>query len=220
MKCMLCLKRMHSIFMLLSGYNLIWHRLTIFAIFLWCSRPFSWSWWLWLLLTGVNLAGSLGVKFVGLFVILLVGINTAWDLWKLLGDVHLSLVLTRTMLINEISCISQLCLGFMSSFHFSSGGFCQALDCSSVWADNDPHVPVHYNVCCPFCHVKQKVCKCNLNMNFLYQLQRIPGPETSNGPCFFPFTQWSRRRLLQLGFSVSSDWKQPAQCHYARMWVV
>ncbi|XP_034163663.2 protein O-mannosyl-transferase 2 [Pangasianodon hypophthalmus] len=55
-------------------------------------RPFSWSWWLWLLLTGVNLAGSLGVKFVGLFVILLVGINTAWDLWKLLGDVCLSLV--------------------------------------------------------------------------------------------------------------------------------
>ncbi|XP_027028125.1 protein O-mannosyl-transferase 2 isoform X1 [Tachysurus fulvidraco] len=56
------------------------------------NRPFSWSWWLWLLLTGVNLAGSLGVKFVGLFVILLVGINTAWDLWKLLGDISLSLV--------------------------------------------------------------------------------------------------------------------------------
>lgn len=55
-------------------------------------RPFSWFWWLWLLLTGVNLAGALGVKFVGLFVILLVGINTAWDLWRLLGDVHLSLM--------------------------------------------------------------------------------------------------------------------------------
>lgn len=55
-------------------------------------RPFSCSWWLWLILTGVNLAGSLGVKFVGLFIILLVGINTAWDLWKLLGDVRLSLV--------------------------------------------------------------------------------------------------------------------------------
>ncbi|KAI4900392.1 hypothetical protein NFI96_017768, partial [Prochilodus magdalenae] len=55
-------------------------------------RPFSWSWWLWLLLTGVNLSGSLGVKFVGLFIILLVGINTAWDLWRLLGDLQLSLV--------------------------------------------------------------------------------------------------------------------------------
>ncbi|XP_051502067.1 protein O-mannosyl-transferase 2 isoform X2 [Myxocyprinus asiaticus] len=55
-------------------------------------RPFSFSWWLWLLLTGVCLSGSLGVKFVGLFVILLVGINTALDLWRLLGDLSLPLV--------------------------------------------------------------------------------------------------------------------------------
>uniref|UniRef100_A0A8C1QK65 Protein O-mannosyl-transferase 2 n=1 Tax=Cyprinus carpio TaxID=7962 RepID=A0A8C1QK65_CYPCA len=55
-------------------------------------RPFSFSWWFWLLLAGVCLSGSLGVKFVGLFVILLVGINTAFDLWRLLGDLSLSLV--------------------------------------------------------------------------------------------------------------------------------
>lgn len=55
-------------------------------------RPFSAPWWFWLVLTGVNLSGALGVKFVGLFVILLVGMNTAWDLWSLLGDLHLSLV--------------------------------------------------------------------------------------------------------------------------------
>lgn len=54
--------------------------------------PFSFSWWFWLLLTGLCLSGSLGVKFVGLFVILLVGINTALDLWRLLGDLSLSLV--------------------------------------------------------------------------------------------------------------------------------
>ena len=47
---------------------------------------------MWLVLTGVNLAGALGVKFVGLFVILLVGLDTVWDLWRLLGDLHLSLV--------------------------------------------------------------------------------------------------------------------------------
>ncbi|CAL8300074.1 unnamed protein product [Boreogadus saida] len=56
------------------------------------SRPFCASWWLWLLLTGVNLSGAIGVKFVGLFVILLVGLNTAGDLWALLGDLRLSLV--------------------------------------------------------------------------------------------------------------------------------
>lgn len=55
-------------------------------------RPFSFSWWFWLLLTGVCLSGSLGVKFVGLFVILLVGMNTASDLWILLGDLSLPLV--------------------------------------------------------------------------------------------------------------------------------
>ncbi|XP_060790023.1 protein O-mannosyl-transferase 2 isoform X2 [Neoarius graeffei] len=65
-----------------------------------------------------------------------------------------------------------------------SGGFCQALGCESVWADNDPLVPIHYNVCCSFCYLKQK---------------------------------WSRRRVLQLGFSVSPDWKQPAQRHHARI---
>ncbi|XP_034077787.1 protein O-mannosyl-transferase 2 [Gymnodraco acuticeps] len=55
-------------------------------------RPFAASWWLWLVLTGVNLAGALGVKFVGLFVILFVGLNTIWDLWRILGDLSLSLV--------------------------------------------------------------------------------------------------------------------------------
>lgn len=55
-------------------------------------RPFSASWWLWLGLTGVNLAGALGVKFVGLFVITLVGLNTVSDLWRLFGDLSLSLV--------------------------------------------------------------------------------------------------------------------------------
>jgi len=55
-------------------------------------RPFTAPWWLWMVLCGVNLAGALGVKFVGLFIILLVGLNTIWDLWRLLGDLNLSLV--------------------------------------------------------------------------------------------------------------------------------
>uniref|UniRef100_A0A673C110 Protein O-mannosyl-transferase 2 n=1 Tax=Sphaeramia orbicularis TaxID=375764 RepID=A0A673C110_9TELE len=55
------------------------------------NQPFTVPWWLWLVLTGVNLAGALGVKFVGLFVILLVGLNTVSDLWRLLGELSLSL---------------------------------------------------------------------------------------------------------------------------------
>ncbi|KPP70878.1 protein O-mannosyl-transferase 2-like [Scleropages formosus] len=60
------------------------------------NRPFGAPWWLWLVLTGANLAGALGVKFVGLFVILLVGLNTAGDLWRLLGNVDVPLVPVRT----------------------------------------------------------------------------------------------------------------------------
>lgn len=58
----------------------------------WSCRPFSASWWFWLSLTGVSLAGAMGVKFVGLFVVLLVGLNTIYDLWDLLGNLSLSLV--------------------------------------------------------------------------------------------------------------------------------
>ncbi|XP_053700812.1 protein O-mannosyl-transferase 2 [Synchiropus splendidus] len=55
-------------------------------------RPFCSLWWMWMLLTGVSLSGALGVKFVGLFVILLVGLNTVSDLWRLFGDLSLSLM--------------------------------------------------------------------------------------------------------------------------------
>lgn len=47
---------------------------------------FSRSWWLWLLFTGTMLACCMSVKFVGLFVVLLVGAMTIWDLWVILGD--------------------------------------------------------------------------------------------------------------------------------------
>lgn len=71
----------------------------LFSAFISLScRPFSASWWLWLSLTGVNLAGAMGVKFVGLFVVLLVGLNTIYDLWDLLGDLNLSLVSVKTYL--------------------------------------------------------------------------------------------------------------------------
>ena len=30
-----------------------------------CAAPFTWSWWAWLLTTGVALGGAVSVKFVG-----------------------------------------------------------------------------------------------------------------------------------------------------------
>lgn len=47
---------------------------------------FSRKWWYWLFFTGTMLACTISVKFVGLFVVLLVGLHTINDLWIVLGD--------------------------------------------------------------------------------------------------------------------------------------
>jgi len=50
------------------------------------SKEFSWKWWSWLIFTGTMLACCVSVKFVGLFVVSLVGLITIADLWNILGD--------------------------------------------------------------------------------------------------------------------------------------
>ncbi|NXX86040.1 POMT2 transferase, partial [Urocolius indicus] len=88
-----------------------------------CSdRPFSVSWWFWLSLTGANLAGAMGVKFVGLFVVLLVGLNTIFDLWDLLGNLSLSLVTFGKHLLARVLCLIMLPLALyvaMFAVHFT-----------------------------------------------------------------------------------------------------
>ncbi|NXE33224.1 POMT2 transferase, partial [Ptilorrhoa leucosticta] len=86
------------------------------------DRPFSASWWFWLSLTGVNLAGAMGVKFVGLFVVLLVGLNTIYDLWDLLGNLSLSLVVFGKHLLARVLCLIMLPLTLytaMFAVHFA-----------------------------------------------------------------------------------------------------
>uniref|UniRef100_A0A8B9DE70 Protein O-mannosyl-transferase 2 n=1 Tax=Anser cygnoides TaxID=8845 RepID=A0A8B9DE70_ANSCY len=79
------------------------------------DRPFSASWWFWLSLTGVNLAGAMGVKFVGLFVVLLVGLNTIYDLWDLLGNLSLSLVMFGKHLLARVLCLILLPLALYTA---------------------------------------------------------------------------------------------------------
>ncbi|XP_019767604.2 protein O-mannosyl-transferase 2 [Dendroctonus ponderosae] len=50
------------------------------------ADEFSPRWWIWLIFTGTMLACCCSVKFVGLFVVLLVGLITIADLWNILGD--------------------------------------------------------------------------------------------------------------------------------------
>ncbi|XP_054828782.1 protein O-mannosyl-transferase 2 isoform X2 [Eublepharis macularius] len=79
------------------------------------NRAFSAPWWFWLCLTGINLAGAMGVKFVGLFVVLLVGLNTVYDLWELLGDLSLSLVTLGKHFFARVLCLIMLPLALYTA---------------------------------------------------------------------------------------------------------
>ena len=50
------------------------------------NQPFTIEWWFWLILMGVSITCAFSVKFVGLFIVALVGFRTIYDIWILLGD--------------------------------------------------------------------------------------------------------------------------------------
>lgn len=56
------------------------------------TDPLSWRYWCWLVFTGTMLACCISVKFVGLFVVIFVGLITIADLWDILGDLSQPLV--------------------------------------------------------------------------------------------------------------------------------
>jgi len=72
------------------------------------DRPFSAGWWGWLAFTGAMLAGAISVKFVGLFVVLLVGLYTVKDLWDVLGDVSRPITYTLRHLAARALCLIAL----------------------------------------------------------------------------------------------------------------
>jgi dolichyl-phosphate-mannose-protein mannosyltransferase len=47
------------------------------------TNYFSLDWWKYLILTGSSIAGSIGVKMVGLFTVATIGIGTLCDLWQI-----------------------------------------------------------------------------------------------------------------------------------------
>ncbi|KAI8610310.1 Dolichyl-phosphate-mannose-protein mannosyltransferase-domain-containing protein [Chytriomyces sp. MP71] len=53
------------------------------------TEPLSFRWHVWMAFTGLSLGCCLSVKWVGLFVIALVGLNTIEDLWIMLGDLKM-----------------------------------------------------------------------------------------------------------------------------------
>ncbi|KAE8270556.1 hypothetical protein A4X09_0g1783 [Tilletia walkeri] len=53
------------------------------------NRAFSDMWWFWLIFTGASLGAVTSVKWVGLFVMALVGLYTMEDLWEKFGDLRM-----------------------------------------------------------------------------------------------------------------------------------
>ncbi|XP_022092998.1 protein O-mannosyl-transferase 2-like isoform X2 [Acanthaster planci] len=69
------------------------------------NKTFSVSWWLWMMATGISLACGFSVKFVGLFVILLTGLSTIHDLWRLLGELSLTKMTLVRHLVARVVCL-------------------------------------------------------------------------------------------------------------------
>ncbi|KAJ3050811.1 hypothetical protein HK097_008188 [Rhizophlyctis rosea] len=83
--------------------------------------PFSLGWFNSLALTGVALGLTLSVKWVGLFLVALIGLSTIQNLWKLLGDTRNSLTtIARHFIVRAICLIVIPMAVYMAMFqvHF------------------------------------------------------------------------------------------------------
>ncbi|GFU18652.1 protein O-mannosyl-transferase 2 [Nephila pilipes] len=68
-------------------------------------RSFSLPWWFWLSWTGVFIAFSVSVKFVGIFVVTLVGLYTLKDLWNILGNLNIPMVQVVKHFLARVFCL-------------------------------------------------------------------------------------------------------------------
>ena len=80
--------------------------------------PFTRSWWLWLTLTEAMLGRAIAVKFVGLFVVLYVGIFTIIQLWNILGDLSHPLLYTVKHFMARAVCLIVLPIFLYMTFFY------------------------------------------------------------------------------------------------------
>ncbi|XP_049305919.1 protein O-mannosyl-transferase 2 isoform X2 [Bactrocera dorsalis] len=64
------------------------------------GNSYTLSWWVWLFFTGTMLACTTSTKFVGLFVVMLVGLHTIQQLWIIFGDMRKPITET----VKQIAC--------------------------------------------------------------------------------------------------------------------
>ena len=85
------------------------------------ARAFTEKWWLWLILTGLSLGAVASCKWVGLFTIATVGLDTIRQLWNLLGDLRVPPRLFVKHLLARALCLILLPIFFymsMFAIHF------------------------------------------------------------------------------------------------------
>ncbi|OMJ21721.1 Dolichyl-phosphate-mannose-protein mannosyltransferase 1 [Smittium culicis] len=83
-----------SRFILLDSILIFFTSITVmfWALFLRENdSPFSLKWWVYLILTGINMGNALSSKWVGLFLVATIGIWTVKDLWERITDSRVSL---------------------------------------------------------------------------------------------------------------------------------
>ncbi|KAI9220194.1 Dolichyl-phosphate-mannose-protein mannosyltransferase-domain-containing protein [Blastocladiella britannica] len=69
------------------------------------DEPFSIDWWTWLILTGVALGFVSSVKWVGFFIVALVGLYTLENLWDLFGDTEMPKTTYLMHWVARIACL-------------------------------------------------------------------------------------------------------------------
>lgn len=79
-------------------------------------QPFSRGWWFWLIWTGASIVCAFSVKFVGLFIVLLVGLRTVYDLWLILGDVSKPIIYFIQHFIARVLCLIALPIALYITF--------------------------------------------------------------------------------------------------------
>ncbi|VVC33926.1 MIR motif,Protein O-mannosyl-transferase, C-terminal four TM domain,Glycosyl transferase family 39/83 [Cinara cedri] len=68
-------------------------------------RDFSAMWWFWLIFTGITMACCVGVKFVGLFQVIFIGLMTIVDLWFTLGNLSKPISYTIKHFVARFICL-------------------------------------------------------------------------------------------------------------------
>ncbi|KAI9474067.1 MAG: Dolichyl-phosphate-mannose-protein mannosyltransferase-domain-containing protein [Benjaminiella poitrasii] len=108
---------------LLDSYLLFF---TAFSIFAWTKflkqRPFSRSWCIWLLFTGISLGCAVSSKWAGLFTIIFIGLSALQHLWAILGDIRVTKRQYAVHLFARFACLVVIPVAiYIGSFylHFS-----------------------------------------------------------------------------------------------------